>query len=142
MKKLLLVGPKGSGKLTIANFLEDNRDLPLKKVASIVYHQKTIIVPDSYLESPWMHKHIIALQQSATCALFLQPITATRRSYPPNFSKVFRIPIYGVVTYYQAYKTDALLQAQNQLKDCGIKKIDLILDLSSDDEKKKIKQLF
>ncbi|MGF2942231.1 EutP/PduV family microcompartment system protein [Enterococcus xiangfangensis] len=142
MKKLLLVGPKDSGKMTIANFLEGREESPLKKVASIVYHQKTIIVPDSYLESPWMHKHIIALQQSATSILFLQPVTAKRRSYPPNFAKVFRIPIYGLVTYHQSYTANALQQAQGQLMACGLKKVDLILDLSSENDKKKIQQLF
>lgn len=130
--KVLLVGPRDSGKLKIANYLERTRLQPLKKVASIVYHQRTIIVPDSYLESPWMHKHVIALQQSATCGIFLQPVTAKRGSFPPNFAKVFRIPIYGVVTYHETYEEAALQRAKAQLLACGVEQIDLILDLEKE----------
>lgn len=131
--KVLLVGPKDSGKMRLANFFEQTTTAPLRKVASIVYHQKTIIVPDSYLESPWMHKHVIALQQSADCGIFLQPVTAKHRSYPPNFAKVFRIPIYGIVTYHHTYSEDALRQAKEQLVSCGIETIDLVFDLEKDD---------
>lgn len=138
--KVLLVGPSGSGKMQLANFFEQATK-PLKKVASIVYHQKTIIVPDSYLESPWMHKHVIALQQSADCGIFLQPVTAKRHSYPPNFAKVFRIPIYGVITYHGGYSDEALQLAKDQLMACGIEKIDLVLDLANDDLRQ-LEQLF
>lgn len=131
--RILLVGPRESGKLKIANYLERASSQPLKKVASIVYHQRTIIVPDSYLESPWMHKHVIALQQSASCGIFLQPVTAKRGSYPPNFAKVFRIPIYGVVTYHETYEETALEQAKAQLLACGVEQIDLIIDLEKEE---------
>ena len=127
--KILLVGPKDSGKMILANYFE-GKDEPLKKVASIVYHKRTIIVPDSYLESTWMHKHVIALQQSADCGIFLQPVTVRRRSYPPNFAKVFRIPIYGVVTYRETYTEEGLRQAKEQLFSCGIDSIDGLLDLA------------
>ena len=87
--RILLVGPRESGKLKIANYLEKTNAQPLKKVANIMYYRRTILVPDSYLESPWMHKHVIALQQTASCGIFLQPVIAKRHSYPPNFAKVF-----------------------------------------------------
>lgn len=76
--RILLVGPRESGKLKIANYLEKTNAQPLKKVANIMYYRRTILVPDSYLESPWMHKHVIALQQTASCGIFLQPVTAKR----------------------------------------------------------------
>ena len=80
-----------------------------------------------------MHKHVIALQQSASCGIFLQPVTAKRGSYPPNFAKVFRIPIYGVVTYHETYEETALEQAKVQLLACGVEQIDLIIDLEKEE---------
>ncbi|MGG5373193.1 EutP/PduV family microcompartment system protein [Enterococcus sp. AZ196] len=127
------MGPRNSGKMKLANYLEGTTAAPLKKVASIVYHKRTIIVPDSYLESPWMHKHVIALQQSASCGFFLQPVTARYRSYPPNFAKAFRIPLYGIVTFEKTYTQEALQQAREQLLACGLEKIDWTLDLDKED---------
>ncbi|WP_303753398.1 EutP/PduV family microcompartment system protein [Enterococcus sp. S86.2] len=129
--RTLLIGPKNSGKMTVASLIEGS-EKPLKKVANIVYYKKTIIVPDSYLESPWMHKHLIALQQSAFCGIFLQPLGAKKRSYPPNFAKVFRIPIHGVLTYQKQYTKSNLENASQQLFDCGINQIDLLFDLTKD----------
>lgn len=64
----------------------------------MVYGKNTLDIPGSYLESPWMHKHLIAAQQDAFCVLMLCSPLATKRSYPPGFAKVFRIPVIGVIT--------------------------------------------
>lgn len=138
--RILLVGPRESGKLKIANYLEKTNAQPLKKVANIMYYRRTILVPDSYLESPWMHKHVIALQQSAKNGLFLQPVTATRRSYPPNFAKAFRIPILGVVTFFESCEQSALLQAKEQLLACGITEKIICVDLADPQAIKELKK--
>ena len=130
--RVLLVGPANSGKMALANFFEATTE-PLRKVASIVYYKKTIIVPDSYLESPWMHKHIISLQQSADCGLFLQPIEAQRNSYPPNFANVFRIPLYGVLTHQKKYTHKEWQQAAQKLHLCGLEHIALTIDLNQEE---------
>lgn len=96
-KRVLIIGPKNSGTRVIAQGIEQSQT-PIKKVANVLYTDKTIIVPNTYLESPWMHKHIIALQQSASYALFLVPVQCKKMSYPPNFSKVFRVPVMGIIT--------------------------------------------
>lgn len=138
-QRTLLVGPCNSGKHVIAQALE-NRPTSLRRVANIVYYDQTIIVPDSYLESPWMHKHVIALQQSAKNGLFLQPVTATRRSYPPNFAKAFRIPILGVVTFFESCEQSALLQAKEQLLACGITEKIICVDLADPQAIKELKK--
>lgn len=131
--RTMIVGPRDSGKRIIAERLE-GLETPLPKVANIVYHPKTILVPDSYLESPWMHKHVIALQQSARNALFIQPVGAPHRSYPPNFARVFRIPVIGIVTYQGSYAEDALAEAERRLVDSGIPLLSGIVDLTKKEE--------
>ena len=56
-----------------------------------------------------------------------------RRSYPPNFAKAFRIPIYGVITYHETYTEEGLRKAKGQLFSCGIDPIDDLLDLANPD---------
>lgn len=120
-KRILIVGPQGSGSETIAQALEAS-STPIRKMANIRYTKKTIIVPNPYLESPWMHKHIIALQQEASIALFLLPIQSPKKSYPPNFSKVFRIPVIGIVTYTLGEDSnERSIKAQRILAELGVK---------------------
>ncbi|MGX6970024.1 EutP/PduV family microcompartment system protein [Vagococcus bubulae] len=121
-KRVLIIGPKQSGKREIAQYIEQSQT-GIKKVANVLYTEKTMIVPDTYLESPWMHKHIIALQQTACCALFLVPIQCSKVSYPPNFSKVFRVPVLGIITNRgEVYTEKEQKQAVNVIDKIGLSK--------------------
>lgn len=64
----------------------------------MVYGKMTLDVPGVYLESPWMHKHIIAAAQDASHVLMLVDQSSCRESYPPGFAKAFRVPVIGVIT--------------------------------------------
>ncbi len=97
-KRILIIGPNQQQNQIIAQALEQSSQ-PIRKVASILFTNETIVVPSSYLESPWMHKHIISLQQKASKVLFLIPIPSMKRSYPPKFAQVFRVPVIGVALY-------------------------------------------
>lgn len=77
-KRILIIGPNQQHNHIIAQAIEDSEQ-PIRKVANILYTNETIIVPNSYLESPWMHKHIISLQQKASKALFLVPIPSIKK---------------------------------------------------------------
>lgn len=96
-QKIMLIGPRNSGKSVIARFL--NHQSPTTKMsACMLYGKNTLSVPSNYLECPWMHQHIIAAQQDANCILMLSSIDHDRRFYPPNFAKVFRLPVFGIIT--------------------------------------------
>ncbi|WP_430606319.1 hypothetical protein IGJ55_002006 [Enterococcus sp. AZ170] len=103
-KRILIIGPNQQHNHIIAQAIEDSEQ-PIRKVANILYTNETIIVPNSYLESPWMHKHIISLQQKASKALFLVPIPSIKKSYPPNFAHALRVPVIGVVMYKEKEHT-------------------------------------
>ncbi|WP_334329078.1 EutP/PduV family microcompartment system protein [Companilactobacillus sp. HBUAS59699] len=138
--RVMLVGPRLSGKATIATYLEQSK-VPLRKVDNIVYRKETVTVPDNYLECPWMYNHIIALQQTAKCGLFIQPMKALKNTYPPNFAKVFRIPIFGIITYHDSYTEDDYSYAEHLLMDTGIKQINAILNLDDPEEFKQLSEL-
>ncbi|MCI1985763.1 MAG: EutP/PduV family microcompartment system protein [Lactobacillus sp.] len=92
----MIIGPNHSGKVQLAQYLDQQDKQRMQ--ACLFYGEQTLTVPGAYLECPWMHQHIIAAQQDADCILMLSAIDRTRRNYPPNFAKVFRLPIIGVVT--------------------------------------------
>lgn len=138
--RVMLVGPRLSGKATIATYLEQS-EVPLRKVDNIVYRKETVTVPDNYLECPWMYNHIIALQQTAKCGLFIQPMKAHKDTYPPNFAKVFRIPIFGIITYHESYTEDEYSYTERQLMETGIKEINAIINLDRPEELSRLDQL-
>lgn len=97
-KRILIIGPNQKHNILIAEAIEQPNQ-PIRKVANISFTDETIIVPSAYLENPWMHKHIISLQQKASKALFLVPIPSIKKTYPPNFAYVLRVPVIGVALY-------------------------------------------
>jgi ethanolamine utilization protein EutP len=96
-KRIMLIGPCGSGKTSLANAINGFTGPP-RRTQNMVYGEKTLDVPGVYLESPWMHKHIIAAAQDASCVLMLADQSSCRECYPPGFAKVFRVPVMGVIT--------------------------------------------
>ena len=96
-KRIMIIGPGGSGKTALAAAI-NGLDGPVKRTQNMVYGEKTLDVPGVYLESPWMHKHIIAAAQDASHVLMLVDQSSCRESYPPGFAKAFRVPVIGVIT--------------------------------------------
>ncbi len=96
-KRIMIIGPSGSGKTTIANMLNDY-DGPLRKTQDTIYGERTLDVPSSYLEIPWMYMHMISLAQDASHLLILVDQSRCVDKYSPNLAKAFRIPVIGVIT--------------------------------------------
>ncbi|MCI1903677.1 EutP/PduV family microcompartment system protein [Enterococcus hirae] len=118
-KRILLIGPVDSGKSTFCSACE-NEAGPIRKVANIVYSKRFIDTPGVYLESPWMHKHLISLQQTASFALFFFPLGRVRKIYPPGFAKVFRVPKIGILTYKDHPAACDLEKGKKVLQETGV----------------------
>lgn len=96
-KRIMVVGPTNCGKTSLVNALNDY-DGTLRKTQDIIYGKNTIDVPGSYIENPWMYKHIIATAQEASHVLILVDQSRCASIYPPGFVKIFRCPVIGVIT--------------------------------------------
>lgn len=96
-KRIMVIGPDGSGKTTLTNFL-NNYTKPITRIQDVIYGKNTIAIPSSYIESPWMHKHIITLSQDASYVIFLIDQSNPKKVYPPGFGKVFPCPTIGVIS--------------------------------------------
>lgn len=96
-KRIMVIGPTRCGKTTLINILNDY-DGPLRKTQDIIYGKNTIDVPGSYIENPWMYKHLIAAAQDASHVLILVDQSRCDNVYSPGFAKAFRCPVIGVIT--------------------------------------------
>lgn len=138
-KRILVIGPKNSGKTTIVHFLE-KIDRPLRHVANVVYTKEFIDVPGVYLESPWMHKHINALQQEAKEVLLLLPLEMSRKAYPPRFAKLFRKPVTGIITCWGNDPADsAVNEASQHLLEIGVTAPFIQVNLADQNDLEKLK---
>lgn len=118
-KRVMVVGPTNCGKTTLVNALNDY-DGPIRKTQNIIFGKNTMDVPGSYIEIPWMYKHLIAAAQDASHVLMLIDQSRCTDVYSPGFAKSFRCPVIGVVT-----KTDLMPENADsclrQLKMIGVK---------------------
>ncbi|WP_353893513.1 EutP/PduV family microcompartment system protein [Proteinivorax hydrogeniformans] len=119
-KRIMVVGPRKSGKTTLVNALNDYKG-PLRRTQDVIYGEKTIDVPSSYIENARMYKYIIAMSQDASHLILLIDQSNCQNIYPPGFAKPFKCPVIGVIT-----KSD--LQPENeslcykQFEQIGVKK--------------------
>jgi len=117
-KRVMLIGPTGSGKTALANALNGSDGL-LRKTQTITYGNNTIDVPGSYIENTGMYKHIIATAQHASHVLILIDQSKCTEVYSPGFAKAFRIPVIGVITKCDL-KEENLDTCIRQLKKIGV----------------------
>ncbi len=94
-KRVLIIGARKSGKTSITKWLNNGE---VKQVQNIQYSKMAIDTPGAYLESPWMHSHLISSQMDAYCVLMLVNQKDKRFVYPPKFANSFNVPVIGVIT--------------------------------------------
>jgi len=117
-KRIMIVGPRGSGKTTLANLLNDY-DGAIRKTQDIIYGKFTIDIPSSYIENTWMYKHLIALSQDASHVLLLVDQSNSGDVYSPGFARVFTCPVVGVITKSDLKQENEVLCCK-QLKNIGV----------------------
>ncbi|MBY5034731.1 hypothetical protein K6V78_06650 [Streptococcus gallolyticus] len=131
-KRIMVIGPNDKDKEKIIELIEGESNLP--HVQSMVYLDKTIQVPSSYLRGSGMMKHIIATQQNASAILMILSADRAFPVYSPNFAKVFRIPTIGLVlTRNDPSQEIGRLPCRRELEEAKVDII-LVLDLENDEQ--------
>ncbi|MDY3973869.1 EutP/PduV family microcompartment system protein [uncultured Veillonella sp.] len=117
--KIMIIGPRQSGKTTLANVIEDKVN-ELKATSDIRYGEYTIDMPSGYLESPWMYDCLIASNQDASVVFFLVDPLQQKQEYPPSFSKSFHGTICGIITKCDLANEAQIQKAYDTLQWIGI----------------------
>ncbi|MGT2935519.1 EutP/PduV family microcompartment system protein [Streptococcus castoreus] len=129
-KRIMVIGPNDKEKEKIIELLEGTENLP--HVCSVLYLDKTIQIPSSYLRGAGMMKHIISTQQNASAVLMILSASRSFPIYSPNFAKAFHIPTIGIILYTKNEDNRVGVgQCRREFKET---KVDVIqeLDLSND----------
>ncbi|AQP53764.1 hypothetical protein CBF34_08425 [Vagococcus penaei] len=139
-KRILLIGTDNSGKARLASQLNCEMT-EVKNRASLVYGKETIIVPETYLASPWMHKHIISLQQSVNLVVMIWTDQQTRKIYPPQFAKAFTKPVIGMISSQEAtISKETLDLGEKNLQSMGVKQPYIVWSLDDQAQLKTVAQ--
>ncbi|GAB2025371.1 EutP/PduV family microcompartment system protein [Lactovum odontotermitis] len=130
-KRIMVIGPRNSGKSELVSYLEKREISSFP--GNIVYYEQTIHVPSSYIECPWMFKHIIAAQQTAYLAVMMLGTGKKKNTYPPHCVSSLLIPVFGVVSVdvKKAENAQAIQACQKELKDAGVARR-FIVDFSNE----------
>jgi ethanolamine utilization protein EutP len=120
MKKTMIIGPRKSGKTVLMHNL-DGVTNEKKQAANVCYGKNSLYIPGTYLESPWMYSHLIALQQHAKNIIMIVSAEQSRKIYPPNFALSFRVPVFGVISYQNKITKQAVGTATAELRRAGVK---------------------
>ena len=119
-RKIMVIGTGKSGKTSLVNAL-NGYEGPLRKTQDMIFGKYTIDVPGSYLENPWMYKHLISAAQNNAChVLILVDQSNVTEVYSPGFARVFRCPVTGVITKADLHKENEEI-CKRQLKMIGVK---------------------
>jgi ethanolamine utilization protein EutP len=97
MKKVMLIGPIGSGKSTLTKSLLGDSQ-PVMKTQALRYQDWIIDTPGEYSENPLFYRSLLATSFEAKVLLIIQDATKERQMLPPNFSQGFPLTPLGVIT--------------------------------------------
>ncbi|MDR0880858.1 MAG: EutP/PduV family microcompartment system protein [Clostridioides sp.] len=117
-KRIMVIGPHGSGKTTLVDYLNGKSGTP-RKTPDVIYGKNTIDIPSAYIETTWMYKNLIALSQDASKIVVLVDQSNCREVYSHGFAILFKCPVIGVISKCDL-KVENREKCLKQLKNIGI----------------------
>lgn len=119
MKKLMLVGPIGSGKTTLTQRLQ-GVELTYEKTQTLSFHDTIIDTPGEFVQHRMMYNALLVTAAEADVVGFLLPAIEEEQIYSPGFSALFNKPVIGLVTKIDLLSDDNNVSfAEEQLKSAG-----------------------
>lgn len=118
MKPVMVIGRIGAGKSTLLAALAESGDR-VRKTQMVEFRDWGIDTPGEYAEIPSFHSNLISTAMRTAAVMVIQDAVAQRPALPPQFCRVFPVPVVGVVTKID--RPDALPErAEGHLKSCGV----------------------
>lgn len=123
MKRIIVVGLKNSGKTSICDYIEGVNSKSYNR-QDLLYRDKTLEIPASYVENTWMNNIIIMLAQNQGKAnLFLLDGENLNSMYSPGYTKAFTKASLGIVTKSDLLDEEKRFQAERVMKAIGCNKV-------------------
>ncbi|QLL69163.1 EutP/PduV family microcompartment system protein [Lactobacillus sp. 3B(2020)] len=97
MKRIMLIGPIGSGKTTLTQRLK-NQEIKYNKTQAIEFFDNFIDTPGEYMEHHQMLNRLQMTSVDADLVVLLQSVIDQRLIYPAGFCSMFSKPTLGVIT--------------------------------------------
>lgn len=137
MRKIILIGPTGSGKTTFTQGI-NNKKRKYKKTQSIERDKEIIDTPGEYIESRRFYNALITTSFDCEIIGLVHDCTRDECLFPPSFAAIFNKPVIGIVTKVDSEEKN-LAYAEECLLDAGAEKIFKVssLDGTGMDEIKK-----
>ena len=95
--RILLIGGVGAGKTTLKQCLM-NETQTRRKTQMLEFKGLFIDCPGEYLQMPTYYRVLIDASHRVDEVWALQDASNKRTIFPPNFAKVFKKPVVGIIT--------------------------------------------
>jgi len=95
--RILLIGGVGAGKTTLKQCLM-NETQTHRKTQMLEFKGLFIDCPGEYLQMPTYYRVLIDASHRVDEVWALQDASNKRTIFPPNFAKVFKKPVVGIIT--------------------------------------------
>lgn len=123
MKRWIVVGLDGSGKTSICNLIEKKEE-SRKYKNDLIYRDKTLEIPGSYIENRWLNNIIIMLvQNQGKGVIFLYDGETLDFKYPPYFASTFTKPTIGIISKSDIISSTNRRKASKKMIEMGCNKI-------------------
>lgn len=116
--RVLLIGGVGAGKTTLKQRLMNEAQV-YRKTQMLEFKGLFIDCPGEYLQMPTYYRVLIDSSHRVDEVWALQDASNRRTLFPPNFAKVFKKPVVGIITKID--RSDAAPElAEKYLRQAGV----------------------
>lgn len=123
MKKIIFIGPVGSGKTTISEAIL-GQDIEYRKTQAVQVMGDSILdTPGEYLERAQMRGALMITSADAEVIGLIESATEERSMFPPGYAGSFAKTVIGIITKIDIAHKDQIEHAENRLKQAGAERI-------------------
>ena len=123
MKKIIFIGPVGSGKTTISEAIL-GQDIEYRKTQAVQVMGDSILdTPGEYLERVQMRGALMITSADAEVIGLIESATEERSMFPPGYAGSFAKTVIGIITKIDIADEKQVEIAERKLKLAGVQKI-------------------